>query len=381
MMKAGTNIRGWLAAAAALLLCSLALATAVSVAVGGTERDSLTAIEAELSREFGAEFYHHDPHWQAESCKACHRVRPEAGRLYLLGDADTTCTVCHTRGRASREPHPVGGSDSDQVHIPADFPLNERGETTCLTCHAHLPACEMRDRREKENFLRPVPPTVEKVDGEPELLNFCYGCHRRDHVAGYNPHENQLDPTGAVEPRRCLFCHHQVPDPAEEPAKELMAEDQAADYLLRKPLSVSCIGCHLLTPHTGAPEHLERPSDKTLEKMRAAQRELGVVLPLDENRRINCATCHNPHQQGVFPAGHPAGARYDEEQIPPEVLRRYQRLERPGEPGRRSFRLGLPDFRGEMRPVSELKPERKMRLPARDGTLCAACHGAGGIDR
>ncbi|ADH86784.1 hypothetical protein DaAHT2_2113 [Desulfurivibrio alkaliphilus AHT 2] len=369
MIKEGMNIRGWLTGAG-LLATVMVLVMVLDYARAGDT--PLADIEAELTRSFGAEFYREDPHWRANACGACHAARPDRQQLYLLGDGNTTCTVCHTRGRASREPHPVGGVDSEAVTIPAEFSLDDQGRTTCLTCHDHTPACERRDRREKVNFLRPVPPTVEVVAGEPELLNFCYSCHHREDAEGYNPHEGQLDPIGAVEERRCLFCHSQVPDPEAEPAR---------DYQLRKEMSVTCIGCHLLTPHAGAAEHLEQPSEKTLAAVQQAEQELGVVLPLDEKGRVTCATCHNPHEKGVFPPSHPAGKRYDEEQLPPEVYRKYEQMVRPGKPVRRDFRLGLPDFRSEVRPVSELKPERNMRLPAREGTLCAACHGAGGIDR
>lgn len=371
MIREGMNIRGGLTAAGAVAV-GIALIMAMTVARAGDT--PLAEIEKELEEAFGAEFYLEDPHWQSNACLACHRSRPVGDELYLRGDGNTMCSVCHTRNRASREPHPVGGTDSEKVDIPAEFPLDEQGKITCLTCHDHVPACDRRDREEKANFLRPVPDTVERVAGEPELLSFCYSCHRRDDVEGYNPHEGHLDETGAAQPRRCLFCHSQTLEVEEEPLER-------DEYKLRKEMSLICIGCHLMTPHAAAAEHLERPHDKTLENMRQAQRELGVILPMDEKDRITCATCHNPHEQGVFPPSHPAGVRYEEERLPPEVIRKYEKLTRPGEPFRRNFRLGLPDFRDEMRPVSELKPERNMRLPARDGTLCAACHGAGGLER
>lgn len=350
------------------LLAVLAVSGLVlGVAVAGPNPEAL--VEAELTQLYGDKFYREDPHWRANACQACHRSSPQGDELHLRGDDNSRCTVCHTRGRASREPHPVGGSAGDRVVIPAGFPLDVEDKITCRTCHDHTPACQRRDRKDATNLLRPAPAPV---TGEPELLSFCYSCHLREDIEGYNPHERQLH-NGEIEPRRCLFCHSRVLDPREE------LENR--EYHLRKEMSVICIGCHLLTPHAGAAEHLERPSDKTLAAMQEAQRELGVVFPLDEKGRVACATCHNPHESAIFPVGHPAGVRYDEEELPPEVVRKYEELAVTDQPVRRSFRLGVPDFRAKLRPVSELKPERNMRLPARDGTLCAACHGAGGIDR
>jgi predicted CXXCH cytochrome family protein len=364
----GVGPAAWLAAAGVLVLGLVLLpgqAPALTTAAPSEE--------AALEQLFGVEFYLEDPHWRADACAACHQNTPTRDELYLRGDQNTLCTICHSRGRASREPHPVGTFNEAKVDIPAGFPLDDQGALSCLTCHDHVPACRLQERRTKINFLRPVPAESEPLGPRSELLNFCYACHLAADVESYNPHEGQLS-NGEIEPRRCLFCHSKALDPREE------IKDR--QYHLRKDMSVICIGCHLLTPHAGAAEHLEQPPETVAAARREAEQRHGVVLPLDERERISCSTCHNPHQQGVFPAGAPAGIRYDEEQLPPELVQRYERMTRSGvRTTRRNFRLGVPDYSLAMRPLSELKPEKNMRLPARDGTLCAACHGAGGIDR
>ena len=354
-----------------LALAALALAAAfpalvVTMALAGGE-----AGEEELRQLYGPRYYQEDPHGVRDGCRACHQGEPAEGRPQLRGDANTLCTVCHARGKAGREPHPVGGVGTEKVKIPAAFPLDGAGRTTCLTCHDHLPLCQNPGREAKGAFLRPVVLELEPTGGA-ESLSFCYACHLEDEVAAYNPHERQVTAAGEIEERRCLFCHRERLDP--------QVESERGDYRLRKEISVICIGCHLLTPHAGAAEHLEEPSEAVLATLREAEERLKVVLPLDEKERVNCATCHNPHQEGVFPVGSPAGALYTEAEIPPEVVAKYRNWARPGE-GRKSFRLGLPDFQAALRSVEDLKPERNMRLSARDGSLCAACHGPGGIDR
>lgn len=47
--------------------------------------------------------------------------------------------------------------------------------------------------------------------------------------------------------------------------------------------------------------HLVLPPVVFTKKMKRTEKQFGIVLPLDYNGKINCATCHNPHQKGVIP--------------------------------------------------------------------------------
>jgi hypothetical protein len=89
-----------------------------------------------------------------------------------------------------------------------------------------------------------------------------------------DPHEKMIRSTGA-----CIECHTRVPKP----------DEHAADYFLVDPPSETCLGCHSESEHTGVLEHVGKDLPE------------GVALPADENGKIACMTCHDPHPQGVLP--------------------------------------------------------------------------------
>ena len=74
----------------------------------------------------------------------------------------------------------------------------------------------------------------------------------------------------------CIDCHTKVVKPGEH----------APDYFLTEPPSELCLGCHDEHEHAGVAEHVGKD----------------VTAPWlgDENGKLACFTCHDPHPQGVI---------------------------------------------------------------------------------
>jgi len=317
---------------------------------------SWAATGQELEALYGKEYFKLNPHWQSGKCSACHVQPPQKNSLFLRGEEDENCLACHEKGKASVELHPVGLLPSAKIKIPSEFPLSKDKKPSCRTCHDHALACNLKDKKQHRNFLRGGP--------YGDKLAICYRCHDKADQKGYNPHEQQLRDGKPVE-NRCLFCHAKALDPK--------ATITPGDYQLRRKLSLLCIGCHLLTPHAGAFEHLEKPKASTLKTMKAAEENYRVIFPLDEEGRLTCATCHNPHEKGVFAPDRPAGAKYDEEKVPAEEESRRQRMgplmEKEISYKMQKMRNGAP-----LKMAAEPRPQKNMRLSARKQKLCKACH-------
>jgi hypothetical protein len=85
-----------------------------------------------------------------------------------------------------------------------------------------------------------------------------------------NPHDKMTRSKSA-----CIDCHTKLPKTGEH----------APDYFLVDTPSEHCLGCHDENEHVGVPEHIGKDA---------------APLPGDENGKIACFTCHDPHPGGVL---------------------------------------------------------------------------------
>jgi hypothetical protein len=113
----------------------------------------------------------------------------------------------------------------------------------------------------------------------------------------------------------CIWCHISVPDVSSR-------LKDGASYTLRSESFGVCNNCHPVTKGhpTGDPHMYATPSADMLWHMSAYELQsqmnvpfkqlLGYVqaanraprsIPLDENGRITCYSCHNPHEKGLLP--------------------------------------------------------------------------------
>ena len=112
-------------------------------------------------------------------------------------------------------------------------------------------------------------------------------------VIRYNMEHNGITKKEIIA-LKCLYCHKKVPDVKKEEFK---------DVTLIGDLEPLCLRCHNKADNvTLHANHLRRPSAKVLARIKQMEIELGITLPLSDEGKITCATCHNPHEKGVIPA-------------------------------------------------------------------------------
>jgi hypothetical protein len=257
--------------------------------------------------------------------------------------------------------HVVGVVVSSDMSLPDDFTLGEGGELICDTCHGiadieDLPPDEVDT--EAADFLHAGPYR--------ELTEFCYRCHDKQAIRRNNVHVMR-DDSGELDTTGCTYCHRETPDPEAEYEIETME--------FQLPKAKLCLGCHLKTPHLNAATHQSRPPDEIRETMREAQRRHGVRLPLVEEDKVGCITCHTPHQAGVIAATKPGGQQVEDRDIDAGIAWQRTHWSRTfaQDKAARLDELSV-DAKTPLPEYLRVESEILLRLPARDGTLCHACH-------
>ena len=209
--------------------------------------------------------------------------------------------------------------------IPSDFPL-AGGLLTCLGCHDIAQNCRAQ--------RQPVPSGHALLRGgpTPDPLLFCFRCHVPENYRPFNPH-NQLE---ADKPKTdtCLWCHVDVPPIDSQPR-------EGASNGLRAKAAGLCRNCHVVAQSHPVAGHLDAtpsaemaqymsayemkskmrlPFAQLLEIARATKRTPRSI-PLDEDGRITCSSCHNPHEKGLLPGGNPRAVGAEPKQAANHRLR------------------------------------------------------------
>ncbi len=238
-------------------------------------------------------------HYTGKYCNECHEKIPVEGvgspNLKFGGDYKELCR-CHAVSPADYI-HPVDIKPSSEKakRIPAGFPL-ENGKLSCITCHNIYLQC--RKRLFDRNSLRGAP--------YPSRTDFCYQCHAKENYGKLDPHR-QINDKGEIIIDRCLVCHLEKPDEKHATFKEVKFIGD---------IEVMCRRCHHIAGnHSGNADHMGiKPSADGLKRMAAMEKKYNTRLPLDENGKMTCITCHNPHEKGVIPDDRPgakgAGSKY-----------------------------------------------------------------------
>lgn len=251
-----------------------------------------------------------NPHWKSDACIVCHEsADPEVNSAALnTATAEDRCLACHQDGEAVACPHLSGISvdEGGLGELPESYSAKlHEGEITCTTCHDLQQQCTgpQSSRYRNPAFVRNGP----FLDSSAA----CFECHQSSAYRKLSPHR-QLR-RGKVIENSCIFCHSAVPQ---------SADGEAPGFRFPGDLSLQCYGCHPVAPHPGsmfgqpaqgAWNHLVKPSKAVLLRMQDTEARTGARLPLDPHTgRVFCATCHNPHADGLegYPAADPAGDSY-----------------------------------------------------------------------
>ena len=241
---------------------------------------------------------HTNLHYTGRYCNECHeKPAVRGGDRYLRygGDYGRLCR-CHILSPEINI-HPVNLTPTveKRKRIPPDFPL-ENGKLTCLTCHDIYRQCQKR--LFERNSLRGAP--------YPRRMSFCYNCHIKKNYEPNDPHL-QLNDNEEIIIGTCLICHKEKPDEKHATFK---------DVTFIGNIEMICRRCHHIAGnHSGNHDHMKNiPSADGLKRIKLVETKFHTRLPLNENGKMTCITCHNPHEKGIIPESNPgakgAGSKY-----------------------------------------------------------------------
>ncbi len=258
--------------------------------------------------------------------------------------------------------HLVDIKPPEAMKVSDDLPLSDEGKIVCKTCHG------IKDIEKTE---------IDKVDkkaddfhrGGPykKLSDFCYLCHEKEDYQRPNIHD-LLDDNGEYDEKDCEYCHKEAPDPEKEIKRD--------ELEFRLPPEKLCWGCHLDAPHFNALNHRAEPDKEMRERIEKSEQEHKIILPLDSKNKVMCATCHSPHEIGVIAKDKPAGRQIADVEVEKGVSYKdhvWNKVFR-ADKEKRLKKLAKQDGGTHELKYQRLQDEVLLRLSAKDGTLCLACH-------
>lgn len=246
-----------------------------------------------------------NPHWQSNSCTACHDGKATRKNLKLhVSDINALCNSCHSTISNHSYIHPYGMKPSKKIMktMPAAFSKAVKrggGKLTCITCHDLPKTC--LNKNKSQQGLNPL---FFREGPYKSRTEFCYRCHDKSKYKRLNPHD-QISDDGKLKIKQCTICHKSTDKL--KTAKNITE----VDFNYEGNLSSMCAGCHPVKPHPGGsfsffsdkkgPDHLVKPSEDILEHKLKMEKENNIVLPLEPGSgKVFCGTCHNPHEKGVI---------------------------------------------------------------------------------
>jgi len=255
---------------------------------------------------------------------------------------------------------------SKDVSVPDTFPLNKSMQIDCQTCHG-IKDMKKQDfkkiDKQDDNFLREGPYET--------MAEFCYRCHDTKQYQRDNIHR-MLGEDGKIIKSTCLYCHEDTPDPE----KDLKADNKHDEIKLRLPPQNICYGCHLYTPHFNALSHQQKPDEDMVKRISKYEQEHKIILPLSDDGKVMCVTCHSSHPVDVINRNKPAGKQVLNNDLDKGIT--YS--EHPWnkvfieDKIKRLNKLNRETDKNYVLNYQRIEKEILLRLPAKDGKLCLVCH-------
>jgi len=139
------------------------------------------------------------------------------------------------------------------------------------------------------------------------------------------------------------------------------------DMTLQRSKLETCTLCHGEAPHSGAAEHARLDAARVKQALAGRTAHGGVTLPLTDDGRIWCGTCHLFHDPSLGETWLPAGW------LPPDAG-----LPRAVREGVKTRWDAIAVARGQSKVDASFatKGTRQLRLPVENGALCKECHGS-----
>lgn len=251
---------------------------------------------------------------------------------------------------------------SKNISVPESFPLNKQQQVSCQTCHGIK---DIKDQdfkkinKQGDDFFREGP--------YEQLSDFCSRCHDTKPYQRDNIHK-MLDDKGKIIKSRCLYCHEKVLD-AE---KEFKAEE----LKLRLPVENICYGCHLYTPHLNALGHQKKPDKDMQKRIRQYEQQHDIILPLTANGRVTCISCHSSHPPDVISRDKPTGKQLTDNDMERGISYKKHPWNQVFSADKKERLKQLKQKVDKLYPLNYQRIEKEilLRLPAKNGRLCLACH-------
>jgi len=148
---------------------------------------------------------------------------------------------------------------------------------------------------------------------------------------------------------------------------EMCAVCHNEDMSLQRSKLETCTLCHAETVHSGSAEHLRVEAVRVKQALAGKSDTDKVTLPLTDDGRMWCGTCHLWHDPSLGDAWLPAGWVPPDSGLPGAV--------RDGVTARWDALAAAHD-QSKVDASFATTGTRALRLPVEDGTLCRHCHGA-----